>query len=148
MDAITADRLKSGRLALRYLADAGVRGQLRKAEVPEDAPVVVCEWETSVGEVKEMIHRARETCTSFADHVLVVIRRDEALQCLAASSQSIELIGDFISSDEVHGRSCIGHVYEALLPRKQWRIDSGMQISGAANEASVYNVGDTSFELV
>lgn len=148
MGGITADRLKSGRLALRYLADAGVRKMLRNASVPEDAPIAICEWETPVGEVMQMIGKARMTCDSTPDHVLVVIRRGEAMQSLAATSERIELIGDYISSNEVHRQSSIGHVYEALLPRKEWHIGDGMQGRGIVREASVYKIGDTSFELV
>lgn len=148
MDANSTDRMKSGRLAMRYLADSGVRDDLHRASVPLDAPVVVCEWETSMGEVMSMISRARAAAEVSPDHVLIVIRRGEAMQSIVASSQDVQVMGDYISSNEVHADSCVGHLYEALLPRKQWSFGAGMLNTRAPIEPAAVSIDGISFELV
>lgn len=73
MDAINKERLKSGKLAMRYLADAKVREELRKSDFSLESPTVVSEWETPVQEVLAMIKCARAACKIPQSQVLVVI---------------------------------------------------------------------------
>lgn len=148
MEGISKERVKSGRLALRYLADKKVRNDLRSADVPLESPTVVAEWDSPVKEILTMIKRAHSACKTTQDHAIVVIRRDETIYSLIASDENVAILGDFINSNEVHAQSHIGDVYEALLPRKKWQIDGGIENPAAPRESVGLNFGNIKFELV
>lgn len=124
MDVKTKDRFESAKLAARYLASPAMRDQFRDAPHLLNNPVVVCEWETLANEVEEMVIRAQRNVEE--KETLIIIRRDDSLSVLSASDSSFPISGDSIPSDQVHDDAYIGHVYEALLPRKKWTITDGM----------------------
>lgn len=139
------DRVKSGRLAVRFLADPEVRESFRRASVPSDAPVIVCEWDTSMGEVMAMIKRAVATTPKDPEHAIIAFRRDEDMHTIIATSSKIQILGDYISASDVHANSSIGHVYEALEPNKRWQFDF---VSKASAEPAVVSIDGFNFELV
>lgn len=145
MDASNSERIKSGRMAVRLLADPQVRESLRRASVPFDAPVVVCEWETSMGEVMCMIERGCAAASAQVEHVVIAFRRQDEMFTIIASSSDVQVLGDYISASEIHAASPIGHVYEALQPHKKWNLDFA---NTAPTEPAVVSLAGFNFELV
>lgn len=125
MDAAVKARITSAKLAARYLATPTVREKFKDAPYLLDNPVVICEWETSTGEVTEMVQRAQHDTE--VKETLVLIRREDSLSSLCALGPTLPAPKGGLSTDEIHQHSPIGHVYEALLPRKKWTITEGMR---------------------
>lgn len=139
MDNVTADRKKSGRLALRFLARPDVQERLGRSHAPVGTPVVVCEWETSMREIRAMLQAARSG--GDVPNVLILIRKGDDVHPLAAT-KDVDFTEDVIVDHEVHDESVVGHVYQALGPKK-WDIEKGL-----ARDIQRFKMQDMKLELV
>ncbi|MGP9724719.1 hypothetical protein ACT3SZ_11960 [Corynebacterium sp. AOP40-9SA-29] len=139
MGDVTTERKMSGRLALRFLARSDVQERLRRSHTPVGTPVVVCEWGASMKEVRSMLLAAKRG--GDVPGVLILIREGDDVYLLAALKDA-DFVGDAIAENEVHDDSLVGHVYQALTPKK-WGIEKGLD-----TDVHRFTMQDMKLELV
>lgn len=141
MESMTTEREDSAKLALRFLAREGIRERLAESGSPSDSPVVVCEWDTDMVEVRAMVSRVRARKGDEAMSVLILVRRDDQILPLVVGRLAAPF-EDVIFDHDIHGASAIGHVYQALEP-KTWDVERGI-----SPEARLVTSGGLRFTLV
>lgn len=113
MAELTAERKATAKLAMRYLMKPETRKHLKEHGFEPQAPVVACEWESSVSEVLGMLRMQ-----DGSKHVIVLIRKDEEILTLFATTEEAPDDSVSVSASEMHGQSTIGLVYETLQVAK------------------------------
>ncbi|MBB2958881.1 hypothetical protein [Pseudoclavibacter helvolus] len=113
MTEMSAERRKTAKFVMRYLSNGENKKRLRASGFTPTTPLIACEWESTVSEVRAMMRRQ-----DGAQQLFVLIRREEKIYTLAGSTVKGEDVPvEAIALQGLDANLEIGMVYDSLNAR-------------------------------